>query len=62
VPDTWDTIVFRTEASSWRAGVTRLRLEFAWALRPIDAGGGGDTRELSAAVDNILVILRGAVR
>lgn len=58
VPGEWATLSFQTPAGVWRAGVTRLALEFAWAIRPVDAGMGTDTRPLAAAVDNIRVSRR----
>jgi hypothetical protein len=39
----------------WRGGVNRVVLQFAGATRPADAGMGGDTRPLAAAVDYLRV-------
>jgi hypothetical protein len=47
----WETVEIDTAAELWRAGVNRVRLEFAWARRPQDVGLGNDPRPLSAAVD-----------
>jgi hypothetical protein len=58
VPADWDTVMIPTARDAWRAGVTRMRLRFAWARRPVDLGLGGDTRELAAAVDNIRIAAR----
>jgi hypothetical protein len=58
VPADWNTVTFETPAAAWRAGVTRMTLRFAWAIRPVDVGASGDTRPLAAAVDNVLVRLR----
>jgi hypothetical protein len=40
---------------SWRAGVNRLELRFAWGRAPMDVGLGQDSRLLAAAVDYIRV-------
>jgi hypothetical protein len=56
----WETIELATEARSWRAGVNRVRLEFAWATRPADVGLGGDPRPLAAAVDYVRVAITGS--
>ena len=55
VPNEWTTIEFAAPADAWRAGINRLRLEFARANRPADVGVGGDTRVLAAAVDYVRV-------
>jgi hypothetical protein len=52
----WHTIEFVVDRSVWRAGVNRIRLEFARANRPADLGLGGDTRMLAAAVDFFRVL------
>jgi hypothetical protein len=51
----WETIEFATTERSWRGGLNRVRLDFAWARRPADVGAGGDGRVLAAAVDYIRV-------
>ncbi len=58
VHDGWETLEFATDRDTWRSGVNRLRLEFAWAHAPSDVGLGGDTRPLAAAVDYIRVTQR----
>lgn len=58
VPAEWTTIEFIAAEEHWRAGVNRLRLEFARANRPADVGLGGDPRLLSAAVDYVRVQIR----
>lgn len=58
VPNEWTTIEFIAPADTWRAGVNRLRLEFARTNRPADVGLGGDPRPLSAAVDYVRVQVR----
>ena len=47
----WHTMEFLVEESVWRAGVNRIRLDFARANRPADVGLGGDPRMLAAALD-----------
>ena len=54
-PPEWTTIEFVTEARPWRAGVNRMRLQFARATRPADVGLGGDPRPLAAAIDYVRV-------
>lgn len=54
-PPEWTTIEFVTEERPWRAGVNRVRLQFARATRPADVGLGGDPRPLAAAVDYVRV-------
>jgi hypothetical protein len=56
VHDGWETLEFATARDAWRSGVNRLRLHFAWAHTPAEAGLGGDTRRLAAAVDYVRVI------
>jgi hypothetical protein len=56
----WETIEFTTVEGSWRSGLNRVRLEFAWARRPMDVGAGGDGRVLAAAVDYIRVAVPSA--
>ena len=58
VHDAWETIEFSTPADAWRSGVSRLRLDFAWAHTPAEVGLGGDARPLAAAVDYIRVAQR----
>jgi hypothetical protein len=40
----------------WRSGVNRLLLRFGYEVRPSEVAGGGDTRLLAAAVDEIRFI------
>jgi hypothetical protein len=54
----WQTVEFATEASAWRAGVNRLRLDFAMVRSPAQAGLSGDGRPLAAAVDYIRLAAR----
>ena len=54
-PPEWTTIEFVTEERAWRAGVNRVRLQFARATRPADVGLGGDPRPLAAAIDYVRV-------
>jgi hypothetical protein len=54
----WETVEFTTETSAWRAGVNRLRLEFATVRSPAQAGLSGDGRPLAAAVDYIRLAAR----
>jgi len=58
VRDSWDTLEFATGADTWRAGVNRVRLQFAWNRTPAEVGLGGDTRPLAAAVDYIRIQAR----
>jgi hypothetical protein len=51
----WQTIEYVTPRAIWREGVNRVVLTFAVETRPVDAGGGGDTRALSAAIDYLRV-------
>lgn len=51
----WETIELTTGGDVWREGINRLRLEFAWARSPAEAGLGGDGRPLAAAVDYVRV-------
>ena len=53
----WQTIEFATADDSWRSGLNRVRLGFAWARRPVDVGAGGDGRVLAAAVDYLRVVV-----
>jgi hypothetical protein len=56
-PD-WQVIQMETGAGIWRAGVNRLRFDFAWSARPVDVGLGADPRELAAAIDYVRVVKR----
>jgi hypothetical protein len=47
----WETLEFVVGEDVWRAGVNQVRLDFAWARRPMDVGIGGDSRSLAAAID-----------
>jgi len=58
VGNDWQTVEFATAQEDWRSGVNRVRLDFAWARRPVDIGGGGDVRNLAAAIDYVRVALR----
>ena len=58
MPDRWETLEFATDRESWRGGVNRVRLDFARARSPAEAGVSGDTRPLAAAVDYIRVQTR----
>lgn len=51
----WQTIEYVAPRAVWRAGVNRVVLRFAAALRPVDVGMGGDTRPLAGAVDYLRV-------
>jgi hypothetical protein len=54
----WETLALDVEEDAWRAGVNRVRLDFAWTKRPMDVGLGGDARPLAAAVDYLRVAVR----
>jgi hypothetical protein len=58
VHDAWETLEFATTSDTWRGGVNRLRLEFAWTHTPAEVGLGGDTRPLAAAVDYVRIQAR----
>jgi len=58
VHDAWETLEFATGPEAWRSGVSRVRLEFAWAHSPAEVGLGGDARPLAAAVDYVRVAQR----
>ena len=51
----WQTVEHAVPRALWRAGLNRVVLNFATAARPVDAGMGGDTRTLAAAVDYLRV-------
>lgn len=51
----WQTVEFATAENSWRSGVNRVCLDFAWARRPVDVGVSGDARILAAAIDYVRV-------
>jgi hypothetical protein len=55
VDNAWHAVETLAPQTSWRSGVNRVRLTFARATRPADAGLGGDTRTLAAAVDYVRV-------
>jgi hypothetical protein len=55
VPPDWQTVECALDEASWRSGVNRLALVFAYEARPIDVGLGSDPRPLSAAVDWVRV-------
>jgi hypothetical protein len=56
-PD-WQVVQIETEAAIWRAGVNRIRFDFAWWARPMDVDLGPDPRELAAAIDYVRVVKR----
>ena len=58
VGNDWQTIELATAPEHWRSGVNRVRLDFAWARRPVDVGLGGDVRNLAAAIDYVRVAVR----
>ena len=51
----WQDVRINIPRAAWRTGVNRLILKFAAQRRPSDAGNGGDTRWLAAAVDKVSV-------
>jgi hypothetical protein len=51
----WHDAELIVDRAAWRAGVNRLRLDFAWGTRPADVGLGNDPRVLAAAVDFIRI-------
>lgn len=57
VGNLWQTVEFATAENSWRSGVNRVRLDFAWARRPVDVGVGGDARVLAAAIDYLRIAI-----
>ena len=50
----WQTLVVPIPRAAWRAGPNQIVLTFSRVGRPASSGGG-DTRDLSAAVDFIRV-------
>jgi hypothetical protein len=56
-PD-WQVVQIETEAAIWRAGVNRVRFDFAWWARPMDVDLGPDPRELAAAIDYVRIAKR----
>jgi hypothetical protein len=58
VGNDWQTVEFATAPEHWRSGVNRVRLDFAWARRPVDVGVSGDGRNLAAAIDYVRVAVR----
>jgi hypothetical protein len=54
----WQVVQIETEAAIWRAGVNRVRFDFAWWARPMDVDVGPDPRELAAAIDFVRVVKR----
>ena len=56
----WQNLEFVTERDAWHAGVNRFRMEFGNTRSPVDAGLGGDTRQLAAAVDYVRFAVREA--
>jgi hypothetical protein len=59
VGNAWQTVELATAREHWRSGVNRVRLDFAWARRPLDVGVSGDARILAAAVDYVRVAVSG---
>lgn len=51
----WHVALLDIPEKSWRAGVNRVDLRFAWGKQPAEVGLGSDPRLLSAAVDYIRV-------
>jgi len=58
IGDAWQTVEFATAQEHWDSGVNHVRLDFAWARRPMDVGVSGDARILAAAVDYVRVAVR----
>jgi hypothetical protein len=56
-PD-WQVVQIETDAAIWRAGVNRVRFDFAWWARPMDVDVGPDPRPLAAAIDFVRVVKR----
>ena len=54
VGTTWETLVVMVPRTAWRAGPNQIVLTFSRVGRP-SSGSGGDTRDLSAAVDFVRV-------
>jgi hypothetical protein len=55
IAPSWQSVDCLLDASSWRRGVNRMSLTFAWARRPADVGLGGDARLLAAAIDYVRI-------
>ncbi len=53
-PD-WQTLAVAVPREAWRAGANQIVLTFARVGRPASLVGGGDTRDLAAAVDFVRV-------
>lgn len=51
----WHTVELDVPDHSWRSGLNRVDLRFAWGKQPAEVGLGNDPRLLSAAVDYIRV-------
>ena len=51
----WQDVRFEAGRGEWRAGLNRVSFDSARAVRPVDAGAGGDTRLLGTAVDYLRV-------
>jgi hypothetical protein len=60
VPADWATVECTVDEQSWRSGVNRVALVFAYEARPIDVGMGNDPRPLSAAVDWLRISISAA--
>ena len=55
IPSGWQIVDCALDRGNVRSGVNVVELRFAYAQRPVDAGLGGDTRPLAAAIDWIRV-------
>jgi hypothetical protein len=51
----WQTVVVAIPRTGWKAGVNQVVLTFSRVGRPSSFDGGGDRRDLSAAVDYVRV-------
>ena len=55
-PD-WHEVQWEVPRDYWRSGINRLSLRFGYEARPSEVAGGGDTRLLAAAIDEIRLTL-----
>jgi hypothetical protein len=51
----WQTLAVAIPRAAWRAGPNQIVLTFSRVGRPSSFGGGGDNRDLSAAIDFVRV-------
>ena len=51
----WNVVEVATDAGVWHGGVNRVKMQFQTVQTPAAVGLSGDTRELAAAVDYILL-------